>query len=135
MIKMELVPLKRIGPFVFNSSLSDYMDLPLEEQKDEFIESIQGVSYKLKDRDMRIYVEDGKIDGAACYDECILNDTDLIGLEEDVLKSIVGCKISGTDTMDLDEGEEKILEYDDIGIMVFIKNGFVKSVTCHGKDE
>lgn len=132
MITMELIPLKSIGPFLFNSELSHYTSLALTELPEEYDKEVGWRSYALPDNDVRIYVENGTIVSIACYDECIFCNYDLVGLHEEVSKSIIQSKLTHLEIMELDDEVKVILEYDDIGMQVYIKDGVVESVTCNG---
>ena len=131
---MKLNPLKSIGPFMFNSELINYVYLSFSELPEEYDEVVGWQSYTLPQNDVRIYTENGKIVSVACYDECILGDFNLVGLEEGIFKSIIQSKLSHSESMELDNGIKDVLEYDDLGIQACVKDGFVESITCCGSD-
>ena len=127
---MKLNPLKCIGPFLFNSELINYVDLSFSELPEEYDEVVGWQVYTLPQNDVRIYTENGKIVSVACYEECILGDFNLVGLEVGIFKSIIQSKLTHSESMELDNGIKDVLEYDDIGIQAYVKDGFVESITC-----
>ena len=134
MIKMDLIPLQSVGPFLFNSQLSDYSDFSLYEVCEEYDEEVGWKSHTFPDKDIRIYTENGKIVSIACYDELFLDEDNLIGLEIGVFESVINSELTSSERIELDSGIKEILDYDNIGIQAYVRNGFIDSITCSGDD-
>lgn len=67
-----------------------------------------------------------------CMAKCFFNNVNLIGLEMNNLKKIIGIEPTGTDQLDLDDGLKDVLEFDPLSLQVYVKNGKVISVDSAG---
>lgn len=131
---MVLTPLKSVGPFLFDSSISNYSDFMLHEVDEEFDEEVGWKAHTIPDKEVRIYTENEKIVSIACYDELYLDGNNLIGLEVGVFKSIINSELSDYEKIELDNGIKEILDYDSLGIQAYAMYGFIDSITCSGNE-
>ena len=132
---LDLVPLKRVGPFEFGKSIDSYHHLSLIEIPEEYDKEVNWRVYSVKNKDIRIYSDKGIITAIACYDECFFNNINIIGLSFDEFKSNINLKPTGSDKMELDDGIKEVYDFDELAIEVFVKDGIIISVNCCSKDK
>lgn len=130
MIKFDIIPKERVGPFLFGSKIKEYSILPIIRVDEEYDEETGWISYKLKDRDIRIYVENEKIIAVAIYDECFFQGKNLIGIDINKLNKIINVEPNNYDKMELDTGSKEVFDYDTLGIQVYVVEGMIDSITC-----
>lgn len=128
--KIDLVPLKRVGPFVFRSQLNDYLELGLIEVPEDYIKEVDWKVFTINNKDIRLYFEDGLLVAVLCDDECYYNDINLIGLDFDNFKSILNAEPNECNEEDLDDGITYVYDFYNLELVVYVKNGKVVSISC-----
>ena len=111
------------------SNINEYKNLLLVKV-DEYDADVDWISYKLENRDMRLYIENNKFVSVACYDECIFKGKNLIGLNINELNKFLNKKPDKSEKMMLDSGLKEVYDYYNLGIQVYVKAGIVDSITC-----
>lgn len=134
-ILYKWIPNKSLGKFVLGAPINQYDNLILMEE--EYDKSVEWEVYKPIDSDMlRIFVEENKIISIACYDTCSYQDTNLIGKKLGELEKILAQKPTEIgEPIELDIGGEQIpIEFDPVGLQVWIKDGVVVSAFFRSED-
>lgn len=129
-MNFNLSPLKSVGPFKFGSNIKKYSNFSLIEINEEFDSEVNWKVYKVKNRDIRIYVEEGLIISIACYDQCIYKNKNLIGLDINELKQIFQLEPTECNQQQLESEVLQIYDFDSLALEVFVKNNIVVSITC-----
>lgn len=130
--KFDWVPLRRVGPFKFNDNINKYLDFDLFEIEDEYDQDVNWKVYGLLGCDFRLYVENNIIDSIGCFEECIYNDQNLIGIPFNELTLILKKKPDEKSFEETDKGNFEVFEFDDFSAQVWVKDGVVDSIIISG---
>jgi len=131
--KMDWVPVERIGPFRFENSIEEYLDkYHLVKVPEEFDEDVGWHVYSTDaEGDFRIYVEEGSIVGIACYSDCWLNGVNLIGKTISEVVTLIGfTPCVDKNTIEIDEEQESIFEFEQVDAQVWVRQGKIVAVIC-----
>ena len=71
----------------------------------------------------------------ACYQECIFNPINLINLNFNKAKVLLNSSPSEQDTIKLKDGEQKVYEFDDYCLQVWVKNNKIVTVIVSSEEE
>jgi hypothetical protein len=132
---LDWVPLKRVGPFRFGEAVKGYIaEYALVLLPEEYEPGVRWSVYSAPNVDVRIYAEDGAILSVACYEECLLNGRELIGLDIATATRIIGSRPSGdVDLIEMVDGPQEVYEFEDVEGQVWVKDGRVVTVFCSGR--
>lgn len=130
MLPITLIPFKSLGPFHFDSMYADY------ESKYEFEyvpadEEDEWDTYMCEEPAMEIYVDEGVVVAASCWESCIYMGKELIGMEIPAFEKFAGCKFDHKEKVDLgaeEGGIHTIYEFDDLGLQLWVREGEIVSV-------
>jgi len=124
------IPLKGVGLLKFGTSIDQFV----QDGTAVFIDTSDSTgwsTYAYDNESLRINVERGKIVSIACYEQCLLNETDLIGLDFELIERILGCATEvNPDVLLINEDPQEVFEFDNVGAQVWVKNGRVVTVIC-----
>jgi len=128
-LNLELNPLRSVGPFVFGEPAQPV----IEEQgftraTDPIYNGDPWDTYESPDGETTVHVEGGVIDSAGCYSELNFGGVNLIGLSFEALRELLGPE----DEVGDDISGETPVEFESFGLQVWIKDGVVESIMCHG---
>ncbi len=104
--------------------------------EDEDLELRLKDGYRLSEKDMLIYKQrKEKLYLYACYQECIFNRINLINLNFNKAKVLLNSSPSEQDTIKLKDGEQKVYEFDDYCLQVWVKNNKIVTVIVSSEEE
>ena len=132
------IPLRRVGCFEFGSGIADCIGTHhLVEIPEEYNETVGWKVYRSPgDDNIRIFSENGEVVSVACYDECLYQGVNLIGLSLEEFVQVVGSQpLAQPDTILVDDGPQKVFEFDDVEAQVWVKDEKVVTVFCGTRDE
>lgn len=130
----DWVPLKRVGLLDFDASIAPFVEdrTLVYDYADDVL---GGVNYSYDGDAVSVDVEDGRIVAVMCFEQCLLNDTNLIGLDFDTVEKLLGCPPDGRpDVIEIDDEPELVYDFDEVGAQVWVRNGRVVVITCFGPD-
>lgn len=132
LVKLEWIPLQRLGDFKFGESIEPYIEpYGLYSIPDEYENSVGWDVYGMENIGIRIYTENGVITSIACYEECLYEGKNLIGMElVDVVSVIKVNPSADVDIIEIDNEPQEVYEFDDIEAQVWVKNGKVVTIFC-----
>lgn len=131
--QMNWIPLKKIGPFIFETQIDDYIKkyqlTLIPEERDE---TVKWDVYKVSDIDMRIYTEEGMITSVALYDNCFYKGHNLIGMSFHDVMEVLSLPIPSapSDIIEVDEEDEFIYELDSLEAQIWVRRKKVVTVYC-----
>lgn len=133
----DWIPLTRLGPFEFRGDIRRLVEscivIPLKSNDDSTGWDTYGYG---KDAETRVHIENDLIVTVACYERCILHGRNLIGLEFDSAKQLIGCGHDEVpDIIEIDDEPQEVYEFDDAGAQVWVKDGKVITVFCSAYDD
>lgn len=124
-------PLKRVGPFIFDSSLEDLPDSISLEKVAELDPVTNQVRYEYGSGAADVYIENGLIETIGCCDSCVFEGVELIGKSLDLFERTVNCNPSDpVEVIDLETGSQEVVGYDSVGAQVWVLNNIVNSISC-----
>ncbi|MCE1189684.1 MAG: hypothetical protein LWX56_11155 [Ignavibacteria bacterium] len=130
-VRLDFVPKTRIGPFILGADLRDYAALSLIELPEEIDQDDGCTVYTLKDQDIRIYCKGPIIYSITCYDECFIDNQNIIGMLYSEFFQLLKIEPTVISREDLDDGIRDIYEYDDIGILIYIKDDIIALISWY----
>ena len=130
----DWVPLKRVGPLELDGSIARFVaDRTVVYYEAD--DATGWVDYSYDGDAIMVHVEDGSIVAVTCYQQCLLNGTNLIGLDYETVEKLLGCPTaSSPDVIEIDDEPELVYDFDQVGANVWVRNGRVVSITCFGPD-
>ena len=135
-MKHEWIPLVRVGPLRFNADVSPYVAdgtlVPAPFENDIGHALGQDRYTYSDDEETAVYVEDGRIASISCDDRCVLRGHNLIGLDYDRVRELIGSEPEGEPDIQpvIDELREQF-SFNQVGAFVWVKDRKVLSITCH----
>ena len=132
-VRLDWVPLKGVGPFMFEEAIASYIDnfglIEVPEGDDEIT---NWSNYEMPGYGIDLYVEDGKIVSICCEYQCFFRGKNLIGLTLQEVIEVVGLEPEkDVDTIELaDDGEQLVYEFDDAALQLWTKDGVAVAVFC-----
>jgi len=85
-------------------------------------------TYEFNDCETRVYVEGGRIVCVGCFDELFYQGKNIFGLSFEEMHELLGPEDDiGEDICGLVP-----VEYEKLGLQIWLRNGFVDSVMCNG---
>ena len=139
-MKYEWIPMIRVGPLRFNAVVSLYVKngtlvpAPFDDDINDLgnIPSEDRYAYP-DDKETSVYVKDGRIESIDCGDQCVLRGQNLIGLDYERVRELIGSEPEGEAEIEFlsDGPQEQYNFYDAVGAFVWVKEGKVVSISCH----
>ncbi len=127
----DWIPLTRVGKFIFNTVVQKYVDQGLLEKMPDDQDATGWQTYGVPGGSLRVHVEDNRIISIACYDECILNGYNLIGMTFDDAKNVLEIQPSeDVDIIDIGDTRQEVFEFDDLEAQLWVEKGKVVTVFC-----
>ncbi|MFB6319586.1 hypothetical protein [Saccharicrinis sp. FJH54] len=131
---IELIPFNRVGLFVFKENIEAYSAFDFSFTECDDITSWD--VYELEEVGIDIYTEKNCIVSIACRKELFFNGTNLIGLSFSTFTSKFNLKPSGETNriyMPVDDDYQEVVEFDEIGIQIWLKENKILTVFCSDK--
>ncbi|MFB6340996.1 hypothetical protein ACE1ET_04715 [Saccharicrinis sp. FJH62] len=131
---VELIPFNRVGLFVFNENIEAYSEFDFSFTKSDDVTNWDG--YELEDEGLDIYTEKNCIVSIACRKELFFKGTNLIGLSFNTFTRKFKLKPSGeTDQiyMPVNDDYQEVIEFDEIGIQIWLSENKILTVFCSPK--
>ena len=128
---INLIPFKQVGPFCFHKDILSYKDCEFE-----FVPCDDKTGwdvYKLRHEGIELYTENNTIVSIACRKEIYFKGANLIGLAYDKLTNEFNLTPTGeADKIYIpsDDDYQDVVEFDEIGIQVWIKEDKIETVFC-----
>jgi hypothetical protein len=134
MMTINLIPFKQVGPFAFLEDIKSYEGfafdfIPCDDKTEWDV-------YKLKEEGIELYTENNSIVSIACRKELYYKTVNLIGISFDSFLSKFNLKTTGeVDKIYLpnDDDYQDVIEFDGIGIQVWLKENKIETVFCSPK--
>lgn len=130
--QLDLIPLKRVGPFIFDSHFDHYSFLNLIEIEEEYLPVVNWNVFTIEKKDIRIYFENNLLVAISCDDECFYNGKNLIGLSFEELKSVLMIEPDAFDEEDLDDGIRQVYNFNSLELVVYVEEDKVISISASG---
>jgi hypothetical protein len=127
----NLIPFKQVGPFVFFENIKSYCEYNFDFIKCD--DKTGWDSYKLGHEGIELYTENNSIISIACRKELRLNHTNLIGLSLDSFLNKYGLKPSKEEDkiyIPDDDNYQDVIEFDEIGLQIWLKGNKIETVFC-----
>lgn len=123
------IPLERIGDFELNADICNYIE-NFDFEYSPADESTEWETYSLKNDDISLYVEDGKIVSIVCNEECIYNGRNIIGMNIDEFINFYEVNpIGEIDKLYVNDNEtQDVYDFDDIGLQIWCKDDIIVTV-------
>lgn len=123
--ELKWIPLKKVGPFKFGSSIKEYVQkYDLVNIPEEYNEKVDWGVYKFLEND-RIYTENDKIVSVLCSSNCLYKGRNLIGMPIDQITIILGRKPDNVEMAELSDGPQKIYDFEKLGLQLWVKGEYV----------
>lgn len=124
-------PLVRLGVFEFNKSIGKFVEQSLLVRLPDDEDATGWQTYGVRGASIRVHVADGLVTSVACYDECILHGQNLIGMDFDEARRVIGSEPSEeVDTIYISEEPQEVFEFEDVEAQVWVRDGRVVTVFC-----
>ncbi|MDD5703239.1 MAG: hypothetical protein PHU23_14475 [Dehalococcoidales bacterium] len=128
-------PLIGVGPFLFKTDISLYSDYKLIPIEEEYDDGTNWIGYDTKLKDIRIYTEENKIAGIACYDEFLYKNVNFIGLSINRICKILEIqKLPKCDIIELVDGTQFVYDFDEFNLQIWAKKSIIVSCMCQSDD-
>lgn len=133
-MKLEWIPLHRVGPFMFGRSINEYrVQYDLHPVPEEYNEKVAWDVYALSaDNEIRIYCEKGVISSVSCENWCIYQGENIISLSLDEVFARFGEQPDAVEIIELSEGPQDVYDFDELGLQLWLKHGKVVAALCSG---
>lgn len=133
--KLEFIPFKSIGKFIFDTNIDAYHDELTSfnyEEPDEFNKEY----YRSHDDNLMIAVRNNVLESIFCYKELYYQNTNLIGLNlVEFQKLLQSNYVGDVEEYDLgDEVPQLVYQFDEIGVQVWTKQDKVVTIIASGKE-
>ena len=129
---IELVPLKKVGVFIFNDDIRNYSDYGLKIERS--LDKTGWDTYRLEKDGVIIHTENNLIVSIACYNYCYLKNQNVINMKvgDFVNLNKVYPDLNQTDTIFLNEEEYPhiVYEFETLGMQIWVKKGVIDTVFC-----
>lgn len=121
-----------LGPFKFNSNISDYLDTYRLEKELEEVDITDWITYEVPNTEISIDVEDGLVASISSYDFFCYKNENLIGMQLNKLLELMSPhKYEVGETIEYDDGEiQTAYEFDDLGLQVWESVGLIVGAAC-----
>ncbi len=131
--EFEFIPLKKVGMFLFGSSIKNYVEDDFKKVINN--DKTEWDSYFYKDTGLVLYTEKESIVSIACHKECVIGGVNVIGMQigEFVNNYNYYPDLNLTDTIFLSNDKTKphiVYEFDKLGMQAWVKDGLIVSVFC-----
>ncbi|WP_141699143.1 hypothetical protein [Candidatus Thiosymbion oneisti] len=129
---LEWNPNRGVGVFRFGDRIDRYISaMGLDEFPDEYNEKVGWKVYGWSKPELRIWVEDRKIESIACYDECWYRGINLIGIDISKAIACIGSNPEDDpDEFDVGGETQTVFEFDDVAAQLWVKENIVVTVIC-----
>ena len=129
---LDWEPLKRIGPFEFNTPIHEYIEFYHLVHVPEEDDDITGwATYTLPEHEIRIYTENRQIVSIACYEECLYHGRNMIGME--FIEAVSLLKATPDENIDIiyiDDEPQEVFELDEKEAQLWVKDGTIVTISC-----
>ena len=137
-IKLNLIPLKSVGPFKFGDNILKYKNLDLIEEFynefDKFDYEVDRRVFKLLEDEkyeIRLYTENDSIDTILCDKYLFYNDINLIGVKFEEFEKIIDSKYDEKSIEKVIDENQDVYEYVKLGLQVWVdNNGRIVTIIC-----
>ena len=129
-MSLILVPHQSVGPFRFGVQIAEY----LESWPLVFFgrgDSSGYDSYLLDSIGVSLYTEEGRLEAVFCEKECVYRGRNVIGMafqDFETHANVIAVETPGIYEFEADDVNQKVYEYDAIGLQVWTKHGCVVAV-------
>src|SRR5262249_42023944 len=123
----EWIPGESVGPFRFDEPASDLIELyDLVRQEVDFPMAYWEI-YEIPGWESFISVEDGRVSSVGCWDSCLFEGNELLGMRFTVAREILGPE----DGLGEGLGFGYAAYYVRLGLTLWVEeNGIIESATC-----
>ncbi len=127
------IPLKCVGPFNFGDQIDEYRNnFFLKLIPEEYNEKVDWDVYGITNDEIRIYVENGKIEAVSCEADWFYNGKNMIGMRIKDVLNLLRMEPDTVETEELVEGPQEVYDFGDLGLQLWVKNGVVVTAICSG---
>lgn len=138
-MKYEWIPKVRVGPLRFNAPINPYVDNktlvlnPFDEDINNLGNTPGEDRYTYpNDDETSVYIEDGRIESIACNDRCMLRGQNLIGLDYERVRELIGSKPAGEpDIQPVIDELLDVYEFKEAGAQVWVNEGKVVTIILY----
>ncbi len=129
-MKHDWIPLHRVGLLEFGTSIDRFIENGTATAIDTD-DSTGWLTFAYDDDSIRVHVEDRRIVSVACYEDCLFNETNLIGIDFESIVKLLGYTPDGSpDVIFIDDEPQQVYEFEKLGAQVWVKDGRVTTVFC-----
>ena len=139
-LRHEWIPLERVGPLAFDAPIEPHLKngtlvpAPFEDGRSS---NPEGERFAYPDDrdgdDISVYVKNGRIESILCDYRCVLRGRNLIGLDYETFRELIGsAPAGGPEAVELIDEWQDQYDFDAVGAGVWVQDGIVLSVDCNG---
>ena len=125
-------PLKRVGIIKFGKPLGAAVSTyNLTRRPDEEGDKTGWQAFGNPSDTIRVYTNHGRVCSVACYDNCIFNGTNLIGMTIGAALALLRCRLikPDDDVIEMPDGRQRTYSLDTLEAMLWVKRARVVSVS------
>lgn len=119
-----LMPFERIGEFILNDSIENYIDLFSFNIEDYSNEKAPSVNYSIDQPEITLFVHNKIIESIACYEELLYKGKNLIGMTiTDFINHTNENYYGKVDELDFEDDNilQYVYEFESMGLQVWTK--------------
>ncbi len=125
----DLNPLISVGPVQFGTLITPFIKEYLLQKIELYpVEGLDWDTYVFPDCESTLHVENSHIVSVGCYDNFFYKERNLLGLTFEEIQEILGPE----DEIGEQIGEKIPVEYEKLGVEVWLRDEIVADITCYG---
>lgn len=128
----DWIPGESVGPFRFGDPVADLIELYNLVKLEPDCSVTFWDSYEMPGWESRIAVEDERVSSVCCWDSCLFDGNELLGMPFIVARELLGPE----DGLGEGIGSGQAAYYDRLGLTLWVEaSGIIVSATCEAPDE